>query len=254
MDIANQVAIITGGASGLGLEATYQLHAKGASIVIFDLNEDNGKKIAQELGDKVHFHLCDVSNEEQALKGVELAESLGDLRILYNAAGIGAAQKTIGKNGAHDYRLFKKVIEVNLIGSFNVSRLAANVMAKTTPNEHGERGVIVNTASIAAFDGQQGQAAYSASKGGIVGMTLPMARDLARNGIRVNTIAPGIFKTPILGGVSDEVVEMLTRDIEFPKRLGQPKELAHLLCFIIENSYMNGETIRCDGAARLSAR
>lgn len=224
-----------------------------AHVVIFDRNQERGTHISQELGDRVHFHNCDVADEDEVKAGMALAEGLGDLRIVFNSAGIGAAQRTIGKKGAHDYRIFKKVIEVNLFGTFNVIRLAAEAMAKLEPI-NGERGVIINTASIAAFDGQQGQAAYSASKGGVVGMTLPIARDLARNNIRINTIAPGLFKTPILGGLPEEAVKMLERDIEFPKRLGDPKELAHLVRFIIENSYMNGETIRCDGAARLSAR
>ncbi len=255
MQIQGYVAIITGGASGLGEATTREIVSSGGKVVIFDRDQEKGAALAQELGDEVRFHFCDVSNEDQVKAGVALAEKLGEVRIVFNAAGIGAAQKTVGKQGAHDFTRFKKVIEVNLFGTFNVIRLAAEAMGRLKPtNKAGERGVIVNTASIAAFEGQQGQAAYAASKGGIVSMTLPIARDIARMGVRINTIAPGLFKTPLLGTLSPEAIDMLSRDVEFPKRLGDPKEIAHLVRAIIENSYLNGETIRCDGGARLSAR
>ncbi len=255
MQIKGHVAIITGGASGLGEATTRALAERGGKIVIFDLNQDKGEQLAQELGDDVRFHLCNVTDETQVKVGVALAQELGELRIVFNAAGIGAAQKTVSKNGAHDFSIFQKVIEVNLFGTFNVTRLAAEAMNQIPPaDKSGERGIIINTASIAAFEGQQGQAAYAASKGGIVSMTLPIARDLARIGVRVNTIAPGLFNTPLLGSLPPEALDMLSRDVEFPKRLGDPKDMAHLVCAIIENGYINGETIRCDGAARLSAR
>lgn len=256
MDISGKTAIITGGASGLGEAALRVLHKAGAAnIVIFDLNEEKAASLTAELGGNIKFHKCNVADEADVKTGIELAESLGELRVVYNAAGIGAGLKTVGKEGAHSFNVFKKVVEVNLFGTFNVVRLAALSMSKLNPvNDDGERGVIINTASIAAYDGQQGQAAYSASKAGVVGMTLPIARDLARNGIRINTIAPGVFKTPMLGAASDELITALARDTEFPKRLGHPHELAALVKFIIENTYMNGETIRCDGATRLAAR
>ena len=255
MQIQGHVAIITGGASGLGEAATREIVAQGGKVVIFDRDENKGTKLAEALGDDVLFHACDVSDEDQVKAGIAKAEKLGELRIAFNAAGIGAAQKTVGKDGAHDFKRFKKVVEVNLFGTFNVVRLAAEAMGRLTPvNEKGERGVIINTASIAAFEGQQGQAAYAASKGGVVSMTLPIARDLARIGVRINTIAPGLFETPMIGAPTPEMIEMLSSDVEFPKRLGEPKEIAHLVRAIIENTYLNGETIRCDGAARLSAR
>ncbi len=255
MEISGNVAIITGGASGLGEASLRALHKAGATVVIFDLNEEKANKLIEELGDKIKFHPCDVADEEQVKAGIALASSFGALRMVYNAAGIGAAMKTVGRDGAHSFNVFKKIVEVNLFGTFNMTRLTAEAMSKLDPmNDDGERGVIINTASIAAFDGQQGQVAYSASKAGVVGMTLPISRDLARNGIRINTIAPGVFKTPMLGGASDEVLQSLARDTEFPKRLGHAYELAALVKFLIENTYMNGETIRCDGATRLSAR
>ncbi len=255
MKIEGNVAIITGGASGLGEATTRLLHSAGAKVLIFDLNEEKASELITELGSGVAFHKCNVADEADVKAGIAKALDLGSLRMVYNAAGIGAALKTVGREGAHSFNVFKKIVEVNLFGTFNVVRLCAEAIGKLDPvNDDGERGVITNTASIAAYDGQQGQAAYAASKAGVVGMTLPIARDLARNGIRINTIAPGVFMTPMLGGASEELQQALARDTEFPKRLGRAEEIAALVKFLITDGYMNGETIRCDAATRLSAR
>ena len=258
MDIRGTSSIVTGGASGLG-EATARLLAeRGARVVVLDMNDAAGEALAKELGG-AYAH-ADVTDPEQVIAAVEAAKELGPLRVLVNCAGIGSASRTIGRDGsyesAHDLEHFTKVIAINLIGTFNCIRLAATAMSQTEPLADGERGAIVNTASIAAFDGQIGQAAYSASKGGIVGMTLPIARDLAVVGIRVNTIAPGLIDTPIYGsGEGAEAFKAnLKRDVVFPDRLGRADEFARLAVELITNGYMNGETIRIDGAARLQPK
>jgi len=253
MLIKNSVFLITGGASGLG-EATARMAAEnGGKVVIADLQADLGEKLAKEIGGR--FAKCDVTSEADGKAAVELAvKAFGGIHVLVNCAGIGTAERTIGKEGPHNLGHFTRVVTINLIGSFNMIRLAADAMAKAGPNAAGERGVIINTASVAAYDGQIGQAAYSASKGGIVGMTLPIARDLSRNGIRVCTIAPGIFETPMLLGMPKDVQDALGKMVPFPPRLGRPVEYAQLARAIIENEMMNGETIRLDGAIRMAPK
>jgi NAD(P)-dependent dehydrogenase (short-subunit alcohol dehydrogenase family) len=227
--------------------------ANGAKVVIADLQVEAGEKLAKELGGK--YCKCDVTSEADGKAAVEAAlKGFGGLNVLVNCAGIGVAERTIGKEAPHDLARFTRVININLIGTFNMIRLAADAMAKATPNAAGERGVIVNTASVAAFDGQIGQAAYSASKGGIVGMTLPIARDLSRNGIRVVTIAPGLFLTPMLLGLPKEAQDSLGKQVPFPPRLGKPEEYAQLARAIVENEMLNGETIRLDGAIRMAPK
>ncbi len=256
MKIEGLGALVTGGASGLG-EATARLLAdRGADVALLDLPRSKGTEVAKEIGGNAVFVPADVTSEEQVASAVDrAAESFGALHILVNCAGIGSASRTVGKNGApFDLDVFRRTIEVNLIGTFNVIRLSAARMVANEPAESGERGVIVNTASVAAFEGQIGQAAYSASKGGIVGMTLPIARDLARHGIRCCTIAPGLFETPLLMGMTPEMREALGASIPFPPRLGQPPEYAALACQIVENPMLNGETIRLDGAIRMPPR
>jgi len=255
MDISGKVVLVTGGASGLGGATVERLVGAGAKAIIVDLNEEKGNVLAEKLGDVTRFVKADVSSEADMQSAMETAvNELGGLNAVINCAGIGAAMKTIGKEGAHPLKIFEKVIQVNLIGTFNTIRLGALIMSENEPNEHGERGVIVNTASVAAYDGQIGQAAYSASKGGIVGMTLPIARDLARNGIRVMTIAPGLFDTPLLAGLPEAARESLGKQVPFPSRLGAPAEYAQMVQSIIENPMLNGETIRLDGAIRMSPR
>jgi len=253
MELKNSVVLITGGASGLGAASAKMVAAAGGKVVIADLNVAAGEALAAELGGK--FVKCDVSSEAdgQAAVGAALA-AYGAVHGLINCAGIGPAEKTVGKNGPHNLAVFTKVITVNLIGTFNMIRLTAAAMLKNTPNAAGERGVIVNTASVAAYDGQIGQAAYSASKGGIVGMTLPIARDLSREGVRVVTIAPGLFLTPLLSGMPQEVQDSLAKQVPFPSRLGRPDEYASLAKHIFENEMLNGETIRLDGAIRMAPR
>ncbi|UCF48196.1 MAG: 3-hydroxyacyl-CoA dehydrogenase [Myxococcales bacterium] len=254
MKIKGSVALVTGGASGLGEATVRQLVAQGGRVVIIDLNADRGNQLAAELGDAATFARADVSNAEEVQAAVEQATSMGTLRAAINCAGIGMAMRTVGKDGTpHDLGVFQKVISVNLIGTFNILRLAASAMAKNEP-EDGERGVVVNTASVAAFDGQIGQVAYSASKGGIVGLTLPAARDLSKAQIRVVTIAPGTFDTPLLGMLPDEIRDALAAAIPHPSRLGRPREFGALACHIVENSYLNGEVIRLDGAIRMAPR
>ncbi|BDT90939.1 MULTISPECIES: 3-hydroxyacyl-CoA dehydrogenase [Nocardia] len=253
MEISNSVAAVTGGASGLGLATVRELHGKGAKVVIIDLPSSSGEAVAKEFGDGVVFAAADVTNEEQVTAALDAAQELGDLRIAVNCAGIGNAIKTVGKNGAFPLADFTKVINVNLIGTFNVIRLAAERIAKTEPVGE-ERGVIINTASVAAFDGQIGQAAYSASKGGIVGLTLPVARDLAAIKIRVVTIAPGLFHTPLFATLPDEAIASLGAQVPHPSRLGDPAEYAALARHIVENPMLNGETIRLDGAIRMAPR
>jgi NAD(P)-dependent dehydrogenase (short-subunit alcohol dehydrogenase family) len=252
MEIAGKVFIVTGGASGLGEGAARMFAANGGKVVIADLQADKGEALAAELGGA--FVKCDVSQEADAQAVVAKAVSLGKLMGLVNCAGIAPAAKTVGKDGAHPLALFSKVIQVNLVGSFNMIRLAAEAMAKNEPEATGERGVLVSTASVAAFDGQMGQAAYAASKGGVVGMTLPIARDLARNGIRNMTIAPGIFGTPMLFGMPKEVQDALAASVPFPSRLGRPEDYAKLVHQIVTNDMLNGEVIRLDGAIRMAPK
>jgi NAD(P)-dependent dehydrogenase (short-subunit alcohol dehydrogenase family) len=252
MEVSGNSFLVSGGASGLGGATARLLMESGANVVIADLNKEKGEALARELGPNARFVETNVADEESVKNAVGAAVSaFGALRGAVNCAGIGAAEKTVGKEGPHSLASFKRIIEVNLIGTFNVIRLAAAQMSSQEPDAGGERGVIVNTASIAAFDGQIGQAAYSASKGGIVGMTLPIARDLARSGIRVVTIAPGLFNTPLLAGLSEEVQKALGAQVPFPPRLGDPAEYAALAKHIIENTMLNGEVIRLDGALRM---
>jgi NAD(P)-dependent dehydrogenase (short-subunit alcohol dehydrogenase family) len=252
MDIARKVVIVTGGASGLGEGTARLLASQGAKVVIADRQADKGNAIAQSLGGA--FVACDVSNEADGQAVVAQAVSMGKLVGLVNCAGIAPAQKVVGKQGAHDLAAFAQCIQVNLVGSFNMIRLAALAMSHNAPEATGERGVLISTASVAAYDGQMGQTAYSASKGGIVGMTLPIARDLARNGIRNMTIAPGIFGTPMLFGMLQEVQDALAATVPFPSRLGTPQDYARLVLHIFENDMLNGEVIRLDGAVRLAAK
>ena len=254
MQFENNVFIVTGGASGLGGATSEMLAANGAKVLIADVNAQVGAELAGQLGGSAKFVKCDVTSEADGKAAVDAAAAMGPLRGLVNCAGIAIAAKTIGKDGPHPLDKFSRVIAVNLIGTFNMIRLASAAMASQQPTDTGERGVIVNTASVAAFDGQIGQAAYSASKGGVVGMTLPIARDLSRDGIRVVTIAPGIFETPMLMGMSDEVRESLGKQVPFPSRLGKPAEYAQLVHSIVTNAMLNGETIRLDGAIRMAPR
>ncbi|MEY2593519.1 MAG: 2,5-dichloro-2,5-cyclohexadiene,4-diol dehydrogenase [Pseudomonadota bacterium] len=249
MDIKGKVFIVTGGASGLGEGTARMIASRGGLVVIADLQEEKGRALAAELGGA--FVKCDVSSEDDGKSVVAKATAMGKLMGLINCAGIATAAKTVGKDGAHGLSLYTKTIMVNLVGSFNMIRLAAEAMSRNEPEATGERGVMISTASVAAYDGQIGQAAYSASKGGIVGMTLPIARDLARNGIRNMTIAPGIFGTPMLFGMPQEVQDALAAGVPFPSRLGTPQDYAKLAQHIIENDMLNGEVIRLDGAIRL---
>ena len=252
MEISGKVFIVTGGASGLGEGTARMLAAHGATVVVADLQADKGEALAKEIGGA--FVKCDVSQEADGQAAVAKAVSLGKLMGLVNCAGIAPAVKTVGKDGAHALHIFAKVIGVNLVGSFNMIRLAAEAMSKNAPEPTGERGVLISTASVAAYDGQIGQAAYSASKGGVVGMTLPIARDLARNGIRNMTIAPGIFGTPMLFTMPQEVQDALAASVPFPSRLGTPADYAKLVHQIITNDMLNGEVIRLDGAIRLAPK
>ncbi len=256
MDISGKVFIVTGGASGLGEGTARMLVANGAKVVIADLQVEKGQALAADLGGAAlaQFVKCDVSQEVDGQAVVAAAISMGKLVGLVNCAGIAPASKTLGKDGAHALHTFAKVITVNLIGSFNMIRLAAEAMSKNEPEPTGERGVLISTASVAAFDGQIGQAAYAASKGGIVGMTLPIARDLARNGIRNMTIAPGIFGTPMLFTMPKEVQDALAANVPFPSRLGTPADYAKLVHQIVTNEMLNGEVIRLDGAIRLAPK
>ncbi|TIM29982.1 MAG: 3-hydroxyacyl-CoA dehydrogenase [Mesorhizobium sp.] len=253
MNPNGQIAIVTGGGSGLGEATARALAAKGAGVAILDLGIERAAKIAADIGGIAIQ--CDVSSADGGAASVaEVVKKFGEPRILVNCAGIAIGMKTIGKDGPHPLDQYRKVIEVNLIGTFNMIRLVADRAAKLEPLDGGERGVIVNTASVAAYDGQIGQAAYSASKSGVVGMTLPVARDLARSGIRVCTIAPGIFKTPMMAGMPQEVQDTLGAAVPFPSRLGEPSEYAALVLHIIENQMLNGETIRLDGAIRMAPK
>lgn len=255
MDIQNAVALVTGGASGLGEATVRQLVAAGAKAVIVDLNDERGQALADELGDGVVYVQANVASPEDIDAAVAAATELGELRIAVSCAGIGPAAKTVGRDGSpHDFDMYRKVIEVNLMGTFNVLSRSAAAMSSNEPNADGERGVVVNTASIAAIEGQIGQVAYASSKGGVIGMTLPAARDLTSVGVRVMTIAPGIFDTPLLAGLPEKVREALAAGVPFPKLLGQPQQYASLVQSIVENAYLNGEVIRLDGALRMPPR
>ncbi len=254
MQISNHVFIVTGGASGLGGAASRMLATQGGKVIIADVQADRGEALARELGANARYVRCDVSSEADGRAAVDAALALGTLRGLVNCAGIAIGEKVVGKEGPHALASFARVININLIGTFNMIRLAAEAMSKQEPTAEGERGVLVNTASVAAFDGQIGQAAYSASKGGVVGMTLPIARDLSRSGIRCVTIAPGLFATPMLLGMPQDVQDSLGKQVPFPSRLGKPDEYAALVRHIVENVMLNGETIRLDGAIRMQPK
>jgi NAD(P)-dependent dehydrogenase (short-subunit alcohol dehydrogenase family) len=254
MQVRGATAIITGGASGLGAAVVRRFADQGAAVIIVDVNEENGRLLANELGERAHFVKADITSDTDVTAAVQAARQAGGPHIVVNCAGVGMALRTVGKQGPHPLDVFETVIRINLIGTFNVIRLAAAEMATHEPNAAGERGVIINTASVAAFDGQIGQAAYSASKGGIVAMTLPIARDLARDGIRVVTIAPGIFDTPLLAALPEPARLSLSQQVPFPSRLGRPEEYAHLAQAIVENEMLNGEVIRLDGAIRMQPK
>jgi 3-hydroxyacyl-CoA dehydrogenase / 3-hydroxy-2-methylbutyryl-CoA dehydrogenase len=255
MKIARSVAVITGGASGLGRATAERILGSGGHVALLDLPRSPGADVAKTLGAHALFTPCDVTSADEVTGALaETAAKFGAVHVLVNCAGIGTAEKAYGKRGPADLAAFTRTIQVNLIGTFNCIRLAAAHMAKNEPNEEGERGVVINTASVAAFDGQIGQAAYSASKGGIVGMTLPIARDLAELGIRVVTIAPGLFDTPLLAGLPEPARISLGKQVPFPPRLGRPAEYGALAAHIVENAMLNGETIRLDGAIRMQPR
>jgi len=253
MDVKNSVALVTGGASGLGLATVEALVADGAKVVILDLPGSPGEEVAARLGEAVRFAPADVRDEDAVAAALDVAAELGDLRVVVNCAGTGDAIKTVGKNGAYPLDSFKRIVDINLIGTFNVIRLGAERMSKLEPIGE-ERGVIINTASVAAYDGQIGQAAYSASKGGVVGMTLPIARDLASLKIRVMTIAPGLFNTPLLAMLPEEARTSLGNQVPHPSRLGEPVEFGALAAHIVANPMLNGEVIRLDGAIRMAPR
>lgn len=255
MQIKSKTFIVTGGASGLGAATAHTLVQQGGNVVIADLNEQAGTALQKELGAQALFVRCNVTQEVDAAAAVAGArERFGGLHGLINCAGVGTPERTLGKEGPQKLATFSRVVEINLIGTFNMIRLASEEIARQEPNTDGERGVIVNTASIAAFDGQIGQAAYSASKAGVVGMTLPIAREFARIGIRVLTIAPGLFETPMMAALPKEAQESLGRSVPFPSRLGRPSEYAQMVQSIIENPMLNGETIRLDGALRMAPK
>jgi len=255
MQIEGRTFLVTGGASGLGGATARMLVESGGNVVVLDINAEAGERAAMELGSQARFCRADVSSAEDVARGVALAgETFGGVHGAVNAAGVLFPEKVLGKKGPHGLESFERTVRVNLVGTFNVIRLAAEAMAAGEPNESGERGVIISTASVAAFDGQIGQASYSATKGAIVAMTLPIARELARHGIRVLAIAPGIFDTPMLAGLSDEARASLGAQVPFPSRLGKPEEYAALVRHIIENEVLNGEVIRLDGALRMTAK
>ncbi len=257
MDMNGKVAVVTGGASGIGQAVARRLAEAGGKVAIFDLNEDAGQAMVAELGgDNCVFANVNVVDEASVMAGIEATvTAMSAIHVNVNCAGIGNAAKTLGKNGPFPLDLWNTVIAVNLTGTFNVLRLCAEVMAKNEPvTDDGARGVIINTASVAAYEGQMGQAAYSASKGGIVGMTLPIARDLSTIGIRVNTIVPGLINTPLFNGLTPEFVESLSQSVLYPKRLGRPEEIAQLAAAIVDNDYINGECIRMDGGIRMQPR
>ncbi len=255
MDINGLVALVTGGASGLGAAAVEMLIEKGAKVVVADLNEEKGNELAAKFGDQAVFVKDNITVTAENEAAVAAAiENFGKLDVLVNAAGIGSASKIIGKDGPTPLEWFKMVVNINLVGGFDVMRLAAWEMSKNKPNANGEKGVMINVASVAAYDGQMGQAAYSASKAGVVGMTLPIARDLSKEGIRAVTIAPGMFDTPMMALLPQAARDSLGAQVPFPKRMGNPTEFASLVCQIVENAYLNGETIRLDGAIRMGMK
>lgn len=255
MEINNSRAIVTGGASGLGAAVVLRLLSSGARVLAADIQEKTVRGWTAKFGNRIVFQRTDVASEPEATSAVErAADEFGGLDVLVNCAGVAIAEKVVGREGPHGLDRFRRVVEVNLVGTFNMLRLAAALMQKNEPGAEGERGVVVNTASVAAFEGQMGQAAYAASKAGIVGLTLPAARDLARDGIRVCSIAPGIFDTPLLAGLPEKARDSLGRQTPFPSRLGRPEEFAALTAHIIENPMLNGETIRLDGAIRMGPR
>ncbi|NDJ86287.1 MAG: 3-hydroxyacyl-CoA dehydrogenase [Chloroflexi bacterium] len=255
MELQNAVAIVTGGASGLGGACVRRFAGKGARVVIADVNSQAGEALANELGEMTRFVKTDVSSADDAQACIESArQAFGGVHILVNCAGIATAERAVGREGPQPLEHFSKVIQVNLIGTFNMARLAAATMMENDPNAEGERGVIINTASVAAFDGQIGQAAYGASKGGVVSLTLPLAREFAKFGIRVATIAPGLMDTPMLAGLPEKARQSLSEQVPFPQRLGHPDEYAHLANFIIDNTLLNGEVIRLDGAIRMAPK
>ena len=254
MQFNGNVFLVTGGASGLGAATAKMIVENGGKVVLADVNPEAGAKVEAELGANARFVMTDVTNDESARNAFAVANAMGQLRGLVNCAGVAPAEKVVGKEGAHKLESFTRTITINLIGSFNMIRLAAEIMSASPADETGERGVIVSTASVAAFDGQLGQAGYAASKGGIVAMTLPIARELARSGIRVMTIAPGIMETPMLMGMPAEVQEALGKMVPFPSRMGKPSEYAALVEHIFSNQYLNGEVIRMDGSIRMAAK
>lgn len=255
MELANSVFLVTGGASGLGEATVRRIVAQGGRAVIADVQDEAAARLTEELGEAVRSVHCDVTDEAQARAAVTLAQEVfGGLHGLVNCAGVATPEKVLGREGPHDLGRFARIVHINLVGTFNMIRLAAEAMAQQEPNAEGERGVIVNTASVAAFDGQIGQPAYSASKAGVVGMTLPIARELARYGIRVVTIAPGIFETPMMAGLPQEAQESLGKMVPFPQRLGRPAEYAQMVESIVTNPMLNGETIRLDGAIRMAPK
>ncbi len=255
MRIENSTFFVTGGGSGLGAATARMLAENGANALLADVDEEGGEHTAAEIGGRASFVRTDVTDEGSVGAGLDAAlEIFGSLNGVVNCAGIGPAAKVVGKKGVHDLGLFQKTIQINLIGTFNVIRLAAVKLSENEPNEGGERGVIVNTASVAAYDGQIGQAAYAASKGGVVALTLPVARELASNGIRVMTIAPGLFETPMLAALPEEAKDSLGKQVPFPSRLGRPEEYAALAKHIIENAMLNGEVIRLDGSIRMAPK
>ncbi len=255
MDLSAVSALISGAASGLGAATARRFAGAGARVVLADVNAAAAAAIARDIGDAARATACDVTSEDSTRQAVDFTlNAFGTLHVLVNCAGIAPPERVLGKSGPHRLELFQRVIEVNLTGTFNAIRLAAQAMDRNTPNAEGERGVIINTASVAAFDGQIGQAAYSASKAGVAGMTLPIARELARSGIRVMTIAPGIFETPMLRGLSSEIQASLGAQVPFPPRLGRPDEYAALAAHIVSNAMLNGEVIRLDGAIRMAPK
>lgn len=255
MDISEHTFLVSGGGSGLGAATARRLVADGANVVIVDINDNAGKSVAADQGSRALYVPTDVTEEESVQAAIDSAvNQFGSLHGAISCAGVASAEKTVGRKGVHGLASFQRVVEINLIGTFNVVRLAAEAMARNDPNGEGERGIIVNTASVAAYDGQIGQAAYAASKGGITSMTLPIARDLASLGIRVMTIAPGIFDTPLLAGLPEKARQSLGQQVPFPSRLGHPDEFASLVAHIIENPMLNGEVIRLDGAIRMAPK
>jgi NAD(P)-dependent dehydrogenase (short-subunit alcohol dehydrogenase family) len=255
MEIGTATAIISGGASGLGLATAQRLISSGAEVVLLDVHEEQGAESARALGDRAGFVHCDVANEEVVRSAVATAaERMGGITLAVNCAGNAPAGRALGRDGTWPAKKFERVLQVNLLGTFNVSKEAAAFMQHNEPDANGDRGVIVGTASIAAYEGQIGQAAYAASKGGVVAMTLPLAREFAQFGIRVNTVAPGIFMTPMMAGMPEDVQASLAKQVPYPQRLGRPEEYAATVAFIYENAYLNGETIRVDGAIRMQPR